>query len=255
MQEICPGHALDPSMQDRARREFALLSAGGFLYAAGRVSKMAETLATNPYLILSFGQESRAYAEAVGAKDWNNANRIYLDWCEAHNPVMYLETLRMECMALELNSALAEEVSKTATIYRWMDLAELSSYLKGKFESRIEVDGSRRGCKLFSLWLNEYARVRPARLTVPVDDTIRDVLRPATYTAVPCPVQSIDERIDSRKHLVNADETECRLPDYTRVPKGTCIRVEKHMLDAEPDRQRYYDLIELWEGVVEIRVI
>ena len=52
------------------------------------------------------------------------------------------------------------------------------------------------------------------------------------------PVLPKDERAGSRKHLTNASETECRLPDGTRVPDGAYISVASRMLDATPDRRR-----------------
>ena len=252
MAEIFPGHALDPGMQDWARREFLLLKGGGFLYAASRIAMMAQTLPTNPYQILGPGPESRAYAEAAGAEDWIGADRICLDRLEAVDHRAYLEMLRMECLAREFTRALAEETSRATTIYRWMDWGELASYLKGTFKSRTEAGGGCRRYKPFSLGLNGYAGVRPVGLEVPVDYAIRDALQPAAYTAVPWTVASEDERIDSRKHLVNAHETECRVPDDIRVPKGTRISVDRRVLDASPDPERYRALLESLEGVVTV---
>lgn len=252
MAEICPGHALDPGMQDWARREFLLLKGGGFLYAAGRIAMMAQTLPTNPYRILGPGPESRAYAEAAGAGDWIGADRICLDRLEAVDCRAYLEMLRMECLAREFTRALAEEASGAATIYRWMDWEELASYLGGTFKSRTEAGGGCRRYKPFSLGLNGYAGVRPVGLAVPVDGAIRGALQPAVYTAVPWTVSSADERIGSRKHLANAHETECRVPDGIRVPKGALISVEKRVLDASPDPERYRALLRSLEGVVTV---
>lgn len=206
---------------------------GGFLCAARLTAKRAETLEANPYRILGRGTwESRAYKRAVGAGDWSRADCIYLDRLEALAPGAYLGTLLMEGLARELDSALDERASRATTLYRWMDLVELESYLGGTFESRTVPGKGRRGCRLFSLWTNGYALERPVQMAVPVDDVVRGKLRTAVYTALPCPVSSAEERIDSRKHLAKANETECRLEDGTRVPGGTCIRVESHVLDA-----------------------
>ena len=252
--EICPGHPLDPGMLDRARREFALMNKYSFLDAASRIGGMAEELVSNPYKILCRGStESRAYADAIRAREWDRANRICLDRFRIVNPGEYRKTLYMECMARWFTSALACEVSRAETLHRWMDFVELPSYRKGTFESKNEEGKEPSGCKLFSLGPNEYAGDRPVHLTVPVDDAIRRALRPATYTAVPWSVPAADEKIDSRKHLSFASETECRLPDGTRVPRGARIVVEKRALDADPDSARYYAMLEALKDVAKIR--
>ena len=256
MSAICPGHVLDLDMQNRARREFTRLIEGGFVHVASIIADMADVLETSPYAIL--GQvrpESKAYARATGAKDWSLADKIYLDWLKMHDLFAYRYTLYMESLAREFTEALACAVSEAGTIYRWMDLAELPSYLDGTFKSRAEASGGSRGYKPFSLWFNWYAGERPALITVPVDDKIRGALRPAAYTAVPWPVQSADERIDSRKHIVHAGETECRLRDGTRVPDGAFISVRRRALDASPDPPRYYSLLESLEDVITVRII
>ena len=254
MEEICPGHPLDPGMLDRARREFDLMVKHGFLDAANRISKMAKKLIADPYDILSRGSpETRAYADAMRAREWDRANTICLDRFKIWDPDKYLETLYMECVARWFTSALACEVSGAETLHRWMDFVELPSYRKGTFESKKEEGKEPSGCKLFSLGPNEYAKDRPVHLTVPVVDAIRWALRPAAYTAVPWSVPAADERIDSRKHLSFAGETECRLPDGTRVPGGARIFVEKRALDADPDAARYYAVLESLKDVAEIR--
>lgn len=256
MAAICPGHALDPSILDWARREFARLGTGGFFNAAGSIAKMAETLEVNPYGVLGRGnRESQAYGEAAGAGDWDRADRLCLDRLKMRDPGAYFRTLMMEGLAREFNSALAEKASKAATLYRWMDLAELESYLDGKFKSRIAPGKGRRGCKLFSLGTNGYAGRRPVEMTVPVDDAVRRELRTAAYTAVPCQVSPAEERIDSRKHVSKADETECRLKDGTCVPEGTCIKVASRVLDSTPDPPQYYTLLESLKSVVKVRLI
>ena len=148
-----------------------------------------------------------------------------------------------------------ERASRATTLYRWMDLVELESYLGGTFESRTVPGKGRRGCRLFSLWTNGYALERPARPAAPVDDAVRGKLRTAVCTALPRPASSAEERIDSRKHLAKADETECRLEDGTGVPGGTRIRVESHVLDSTPDPRKYCDLLESLRGVVKASVI
>ena len=217
---------------------------------------MAETLETNPYAILGAGSpESEAYARAAGAKDWSLADKICLDWLKTYDLPAYRYTLYMESLAREFTEALAYNASRAGTLYRWMNLEELPSYLDGTFKSRMEADGGSRGYKAFSLWINAYAGKRPAPATVPVDDEIRSALRPAAYTAVPWPVQSADERIDSRKHLIHARETECRLLDGTRVPDGAFISVQRRALDASPDPPQYYSLLESLEDVIPVRFV
>ena len=253
--EICPGHPLDPGMRYRARSEFALMNKYGFLDAANRTTEMAEELITDPDEILVRGStESRAYADAIRAREWDRANRICLDRFRIWDPGKYRNMLYMECMAREFTSALACEVSRAETLHRWMDFVELPSYRKGTFESKKEKGREPSGCKLFSLGPNGYAKDRPVHLTVPVVDAIRGALRSAVYTAVPWSVPSV-EKIDSRKHLAFAGETECRLPDGTGMPNGARIVVKRRALDADPDAVRYYAVLESLKDVAQIRFI
>ena len=256
MSAICPGHVLDHSVRDRARREFAGLLKDGFVHAASVIAYMANMLETNPYTALGEGSpESRAYARAAGAGDWSLADKVYLDWLKTHDLLAYRYTLYMESLAREFTEALAYNASRATTIYRWMDLAELPSYLGGTFKSRTEAGGGSRRYKPFSLWSNVYAGERPASATVPVDDKIRRALRPAAYTAVPWSVSSVDERIDSRKHLAYAGETECRLRDGTRVPDGAFISVQRRAVDASPYPAQYYSMLESLDDVITVRFI
>ena len=71
---------------------------------------------------------------------------------------------------------------------------------------------------------------------------------------MPWPVQSADEKIDSRKHLSYAGETECRLRDGTRVPDAAFISVQRRALDASPDPQQYYSMLESLEDVITVRL-
>ena len=255
MSAICPGHVLDHSVQNRARREFAGLLKNGFVHAAGVIAYMANVLETNPYAILGdWSPESKAYARAASAGDWSLADKIYLDCLKMRDLLAYRRTLYMESLAREFTAALSCAASEAGTIYRWMDLEELPSYLDGKFKSRTEAGGGSRRYKPFSLWFNVYYLDRPASITVPVDK-IRRALRPAAYTAVPWSVLSVDEKIDSRKHLSYAGETECRLPDDTRVPDGAFISVKRRALDASPDPTQYYSMLESLEDVITVRII
>ena len=65
----------------------------------------------------------------------------------------------------------------------------------------------------------------------------------------------MDERVDSRKHILYAGETECRLPDGTRVPDGAFISVQRRALAASPDPRQYYSLLESLEGVIQVRFV
>ena len=227
----------------------------GFVHAARIVANMADMLETNPYAVLGEGSpESKAYARAAGAKDWSLADKIYLDWLKMHDLLAYRYTLYMESLAREFAEALAHNASRAGTIYRWMSLEELPSYLDGTFKSRPEAGGGSRRYKPFSLWFNVYSSERPASITVPVDGEIRRALLPAPYTAVPWPVLSADEKIDSRKHLAYAGETECRLRDGTRVPDGAFISVERRALDASPDPPQYYSMLESLEDAITVRL-
>lgn len=174
------------------------------------------------------------YDKAVAAGDWIAADKIYLDKLKTSDLDLYYRTLYMEGLACEFNSALIKQVSRSKTLFRWMDPEELQSYESGKFESKIEEGGGCRGYKAFSLGINIHRR-RPMSIIVPIDDAIRDKLRAVTYTALPRPISRADERIGDRKHLSYAHETECRLPDGTRVPRGSSIRMSFNTNKPAPD--------------------
>ena len=72
---------------------------------------------------------------------------------------------------------------------------------------------------------------------------------------MPWPVSSVDEKMDSRKHLAYAGEAECRLRDGTRVPDGAFISVQRRALDASPDPPQYYSLLESLEDVIPVRFV
>lgn len=253
MAAVCPGHELDPDILARGSRKYAQLSLRGFLGAARRVSQATKSLTTDAGLILGAWNLEEEHKEAARAGNLDVADRMYLDYAKIEHSSIYDETLETEALAREFSHALAYHVRHSDTIYRWMKLPELWSYGKGTFDSRMPGRAGCRGCKLFSLGTNRYAG-RPAWAEVPAGE-IRCKLRPAAYTALPCPVLPKDETIDSRKHIDYAQETECRVPDGTRVPKGTRIFVRNRALDALPDRTQYYDLLESLGNVAEIRLI
>lgn len=89
---------------------------------------------------------------------------------------------------------------------------------------------------------------------VPVDGAIRGALRSVVYTALPRPISQQDERIGYRKHLSYAHETECRLPDGTRVPRGARIKIMRGMLDVAPG-SAHLDTLERLRGVVDVDFI
>ena len=189
----------------------------------------------DPYIVLGIGtKESEMYDEAVAAGDWIVADRIYLDKLKASNPDMYRKTLYMAGLAHEFNLALVRQISRSKTLFRWMDPEELQSYEHGTFESKMEEGGKRREYKAFSLGINVHSR-RPMSIMVPIDDAIRGKLRAVTYTALPRLISRKDERIGDRKHLSYAHETECRLPDGTRVPRGSFMRMTFNMNEPAPD--------------------
>ena len=88
-------------------------------------------------------------------------------------------------------------------------------------------------------------------MEVPTDDAVRGAIRAAVYTALPRFVKPKDERIDHRKHLSYAHETECRLPDVTRVPRGARIIINRDMTDPAPG-SRYMDVLEQLRGIMEV---
>ena len=134
-----------------------------------------------------------------------------------------------------------------------MDMGELTSYLDGTFESRTERDGGRRGYKAISLGENIHADTRPASLAVPTDDAMRGAIRAASYTALPRFIQPKDERIDHRKHLSYAHETECRLPDGTRVSRGARITINRNIMDPVPGS--YMNVLEQLRGMMKVDFI
>ena len=255
MLQVCPGHSLDRRILDGARRSFAALDGDDFLYTARKVAYKAARFNTNPHAALGDGSpEFLMYEKMMSAGDWAGADKTYLDWLKARDPVRYLETLSLEGLAREFNRNHSRRVYESPFFVRWMDMEELASYLDGTFESRTEEDGGRRGYKALSLGENIHANKRPASLEVPADDTIRGAIRPATYTVLPRFVPPEDERFDHQKHLSYAHETECRLPDGTRVPRGARIRIKRSMVDPAPG-SRHMDVLEQLRGMMEVDFI
>ena len=255
MLEVCPGHSLDRRMLDEARRAFAALDGGDFLDTASSVAAKAAPFNIDPSETLGEGSpESRTYERMADAGDWAGADKTYLDWLKARDPALYIETLGLEGLAREFNQHHRWKVSGAPSFVRWMDMEELASYLDGTFESRTEKGGGRRGYKALSLGKNIHRFTRPASLEVPADDAIRGAIRAAAYTALPRFVPSKDERIGHQKHLFYAHETECRLPDGTRVPRGARIRINRSMVHTAPG-SRHMDVLEQLRGTMEVDFI
>ena len=255
MLEVCPGHSLDRRMLDVARRAFAALDGGDFLDTASNVADRATRFNTDPQDTFGDGSpELRTYARMADVGDWAGADKTYLDWLKARDPALYFETLNMEGLAREFNRNHRRMVSRSPFFVRWMDMEELASYLDRTFESRTEGDGGRRGYKALSLVKNIHADKRPAFLAVPADDAIRGAIRAAAYTALPRFVPPEDERFDHQKHLSYAHETECRLPDGTRVPRGARIRIKRAMADPAPG-SRHADVLEQLRGMMDVDFI
>ena len=233
---------------------FASLDGGDFLDTAREVADRAARFNVDPSATIGKGSpESRTYAGMVYAGDWAGADKTYLDWLKARDPALYLETLELEGLACEFNQHHRWSMHGSPSFVRWMDMDELASYLDGTFESRTEQDGGRRGYKALSLGKNIHS-TRPASLEVPADDAIRGAIRAAAYTALPRFVLPKDERIDNQKHLSYAHETECRLPDGTRVPRGARIRINRGMVYAAPG-SRHMDVFEQLRGIMEVDFI
>lgn len=253
--EVCPGHSLDPSILDWARRMFGLLDGGDFMEMARRVAGAARWQ-NDPSRIFGAGsREAKIYDELVRSGDWPGADKSYLDWIKTLRPGLYLETLNLEGLAREFNAALAREMSRVRRIVRWMDLVELYSYLNGTLESRVEAGGKRRWYKAFSLGRNIHAKTRPACLSVPVDGEISGALRAVTYTALPRLIPPEDERIGNQKDLAYAHETECRLPDGIRVPDGTRILINRRMIDPVSVPHDMDHVLEQLRKTIEIEFV
>ena len=123
MMEVCPGHALDRRMLDGARRAFAALDGDDFLDTARMVAAKAARFDINPYVILGGGSpEFWTYARMADAGDWASADKTYLDWLRARDPVLYIETLELEGLAREFNQNHRWRMRGSPSFVRWMDM-------------------------------------------------------------------------------------------------------------------------------------
>ena len=213
-------------------------------------------LPNDPYEVFDADSpESRTYAEMVDIGDWPGADKTYLDWIKARDPELYLETLKMEALAREFNITLAQKLTESSHIFRWMDEVELPICLNGTLESRVESDGKHREHKAFSLGMNIHSKERPALLIVPVNSAVRGVIMAVTYTALPRFVLSKDEKIVTRKHISYAHETECRLPTGIRIPRGARIKITRGLLDPAYDHQYLHRVIAQLRGMMKVDFI
>lgn len=253
--EVCPGHALDRESLDWADLKFRSMVGDPFRDTAHRVADIAELWKINVEKILGIGSlKSEAYGRAAKAGDWTAADKTLMDVLKIRDPVLYNRTLRVESMARMFNHALAGKICTARFVYRWAHTVELPSYLNGTFESRVETGGGRRGYKAVSVEKNIHANERPVLIIVSADE-IRSSLSPVTYTALPRADDAKDERIGYRKQLAYAHETECRIPDGTRVPRGTRISVRRDMLNPAQDPKGVEAMLEALRSVAETELI
>lgn len=196
-------------------------------------------------------QEYSRYRSAADAGDWRGADLMYAERLAIRRPAAFGAVRHAEIHARALNVILNESLARIRVLRRWIDPAELESYKHGTFESRIEADGGRRGCKLFSMGRNEYSKMRAVEVAVPVDARIRRAARTADYTALPRIADPSKERMDDKKHIRHAGETECRVPDGTSIPRGTQIRVDLGKI-PRADMGRLRSIRDSLEGVADV---
>ena len=203
-------------------------------YVAGKYGK----LTNNPRKILDTAPKIKQYSSAVAVKDWPEADWTYAEDLHYKDLALFKTAIIAEGWARALNIILAEEFIRIDTLHRWMNFAELPSYKDGIFQSRMEADGEYRLYKACSMAENAYAKTRPVALIVRIDEDIRRVVKLVSYTALPRPLRSRNERINDGKHLKYAAETECRIPDGTRVPRNTTMRISLKDIDQRINMDR-----------------
>lgn len=213
-----------------------------------------ELLPVEPWEILDAGAETERYTSAANAKNWPEADRIYMEALLNKDPLAFQQTLETEGWARALNVILDENFDQIDVLWRWISPEEVQSYSGGTFESRVEEDGGRRGFKALSIGPNAYSMERSVYVIVQIDENIRRVAVRPDYTALPRPLESHEERLGDGKHIKYAGETEWRLPDGTRVPRGTRMFVKLGTLDPT-DRARLISACDLLHGVMEVSFI
>ena len=230
-----PPDGVDPDGPLRELR--SMMDLMPFHEIAERVADKYARLATNILPIFTDAQ-ARLYASAIAAKNWSEADALYLEELRRQDPFVFRTTLEAEGWAKAFNALLDEKLGRICALWRYMSVEELASFAGGTFESRVEADGGRRGYKAFSVHASRYFAERPAIVEVPIDAGVRRAVRPAGYTALPRPSSPDQERMGDKKYVVHAGETECRLPDGTRVPSGTRVLVDCAKLSPGVDVNR-----------------
>ena len=217
----------------------------GMLDAGKTVRQVAEYVAgkhgrltNNPRKNLRTASRIEQYWSSVDAKDWPEADWTYAEDLHYKNLALFKTTIIAEGWARALNVILAEKFARIDTLHRWMNFAELPSYKDGIFQSRMEADGEYRLYKACSMAENAYAKTRPVALIVHINEDIRRVVKLVSYTALPRPLQPWEERINDGKHLRYAAETECRIPDGTRVPSNTTMQISLRNVDHRINMDR-----------------
>lgn len=162
----------------------------------------------------------RGYKEAQEQKDWGEADRLFLDEL-ARDRVKYYKFLDAEETLHAFNTWLCRAAIDSDHVYRWIDPPELASCTGGTFESRIELDGTRRGFKALSANPGLRFGGRKVRMQVPVNDAMRRGIQCVRYTVLPRLMPEKNERIRDPKSARHAAEAEVRVPDGTPIPIGT----------------------------------
>ena len=181
-------------------------------------------LADDPEFVLTEASKANRYELAARAKEWHEADSVYMNALRDKDRAKFDSIIEAEGWARALTCVFREQLAKCDMLWRGASWGELESYKDGTFGSREEKDGGRRGYMALSMWENQHCNVRPLVIKVPIKD-IRHAIKPAVYTVLPRRLDASQERIDDAKEIRHADETECRIPDGTRVPRNTTIHV------------------------------
>lgn len=169
------------------------------------------------------------YEAASTRKDWEEADRLFLDSLVL-DPPKYRRLLGVERTMRAFAPWLCGIALESEYAYRWIDPPELESCLGGTFESRIEHDGTRRGFKALSVNPELQFGKRKIRIRVPMNDAIRRNIWCVRYTAMPRKIEEEDERIGDPKSAKYVAEAEIRVPDGTPIPSESDFAV---MSDAK----------------------
>lgn len=224
------------------------------LQVSAYVAQKHHGLTNEPLDILNAASETKRYRAAVDEKDWPEADLTYAKALHRIDLPMFKATIDAEGWARALNVVFGEKLALISTLHRGMDLIELPSYKDGIFQSRIEKDGGLRIYKALSMYENSFTKTRPAVLRVQVDE-IRSAIKMAAYTALPRPLKPWEERIGDGKYLEHAAETECRIPDGTRVPSGTTLEIKCDDLSQDMDWAWLHAVCKSLEGIMKVSFV